>query len=82
MYSLLAGRGDRARNDAVILNSALIFYVEGSVVTIEAGIERARDILLSGGALTALQRWVETQNSDPETGLRKLGCLAKMEGNT
>jgi anthranilate phosphoribosyltransferase len=79
MYSLLAGRGDSARSDAVILNSALIFYVEGSVVTIEAGIDRAREILLSSGALAALQRWVEMQNSDPAAGLKKLGYLAKAD---
>jgi anthranilate phosphoribosyltransferase len=81
MYSLLAGRGNSARSDAVILNSALIFYVGGSVVTIEAGIDRAREILLSGGALAALQLWVEMQNCDPAAGLKKLGNLAKAEGN-
>ena len=79
MYSLLAGRGDSARSDAVILNSALIFYVEGSVVTIEAGIDRAREILLSSGALAALQQWIEMQNSDPAAGLKKLGYLAKAD---
>ena len=79
MYSLLAGMGDSARSAAVILNSALIFYVEGSVVTIEAGIDRAREILLSSGALAALQQWIEMQNSDPAAGLKKLGYLAKAD---
>ena len=82
MYRLLAGRGDTARNDAVILNSALIFYVQGAVSTISEGVEKARELLLSGAALQTLKRWVEVQNSDPVAGLAKLTALEKREAHT
>ncbi|MBW1637219.1 MAG: anthranilate phosphoribosyltransferase [Deltaproteobacteria bacterium] len=78
MCRLLAGKGDRARCDAVALNSALIFYVRGMVETIEKGVEKAQELLLSGQALKLLTRWVEVQNSDPAKGLQKLADLQKI----
>ncbi len=80
MYQLLAGKGDDARSDSVILNSALIFYVRGLVGTIAEGVEKARELLLSRSALGLLKRWVEVQNSDPAKGLQRLGDLGKMAG--
>jgi anthranilate phosphoribosyltransferase len=80
MYQLLAGRGDSARLDAIILNSALIFLVRGMVATISKGVEKAREILLSGQALATLARWVEVQNSDPAGGLLRLASLARAAG--
>ena len=77
MYRLLAGQGEIAQCDAVILNSALIFYVQGSVATIEDGVLKAREILLSGGALNTLKRWIEVQNSNPAAGLSKLKKLSE-----
>jgi anthranilate phosphoribosyltransferase len=81
MYQLLAGRGDAAQSDAVILNSALIFFVKNAVATISEGVDKAREILLSGQSLLALKRWVEVQNSDPSAGLKKLAGL-ESAGNT
>jgi len=77
MYWLLAGEGQVAQCDVVILNSALIFYVQEVVATIEAGVQKAREILMSGGALNALERWVEVQNNDPAAGLAKLNKLSE-----
>jgi anthranilate phosphoribosyltransferase len=77
MYQLLAGAGDAARLDAVILNSALVFFVRGMVVTIAEGVEKSREILLSGQALATLRRWVEVQNSDPSAGFARLAELAR-----
>ena len=77
MYRLLTGKGEQARLDAVILNSGLIFYVQNSVATIPEGVEKARDILLSGQALTALHRWIEVQNIDPAAGFAKLDDLQR-----
>lgn len=77
MYQLLAGKGEQARLDAVILNSGLIFFVQNAVATISEGVEKARDILLSGQALAALKRWVEVQNVDPTAGLSKLADLQR-----
>jgi anthranilate phosphoribosyltransferase len=80
MYQLLAGKGDEARSDAVILNSALIFYVKGMVESVSEGVEKARELLLSGAALGLLERWVGVQNSAPDKGLQKLTDLKKMAG--
>lgn len=80
MYQLLSGKGEQARLDAVILNSALIFYVQKAVPSIEAGIVKAKEILDSGQAIAALKRWVEVQNSDPAAGLKILADLAKTVG--
>jgi anthranilate phosphoribosyltransferase len=77
MYQLLAGRGEAARLDAVILNSALVFFIRGMVVTISEGVEKAREILLSGQALATLKRWVEAQNVDPTAGCARLADLAR-----
>lgn len=81
MYQLLAGRGDETRADAVILNTALIFYVEGGVTTIAEGVDKARGLLQSGAALQTLKRWVEEQNSDPAAGLSKLADLEQREAS-
>ena len=80
MYQLLAGKGDETRSDAVILNSALIFYVKGMVESVSEGVEKARELLLSGAALGLLERWVGVQNSAPDKGLQKLTDLKKMAG--
>ena len=77
MYQLLAGRGDVAQSDAVILNSALIFFVQNAVATISEGVEKAREILLSGQPLSTLKRWVEVQNIDPTSGFAKLADLER-----
>jgi anthranilate phosphoribosyltransferase len=77
MYQLLLGKGDEARLDAVILNSGLIFYTQKSVASIKEGVDKARDLLLSGEAFTVLNRWVEVQNSDPAKGLEKLEYWGK-----
>ncbi len=77
MCQLLAGVGDAARLDAVILNSALVFFVKGMVATISEGVEKAREILLSGQALATLRGWVEVQNSDPLAGLKRLAELVR-----
>lgn len=75
MYELLGGRGENARNDVVILNSGLIFYVQNVVPTIKDGVEMARDLLLSGKALKTLEQWVAVQNRDVDAGLAKLEAL-------
>lgn len=77
MYQLLAGKSDRARNDAVILNSGLIFYVQGLVTSIAEGVRKARELLQSGQALASLRCWVEVQNNDPAAGFARLADLKR-----
>lgn len=72
---LLSGNVDGARRDAVLLNTALLFYLKEMVDDIREGVERAREILQSGKALDTLQRWVTAQNSSPSAGLKKLKGL-------
>ena len=75
MYCLLRGQGEAARLDAVCLNSAMIFLLKGLVTTLVEGVEKSREILRSGAALTTLKRWVEVQNSDPTAGFVRLAEL-------
>ncbi|BHH82338.1 anthranilate phosphoribosyltransferase [Desulforhopalus sp. 52FAK] len=75
MFELLAGRGTEAKNDAVILNSGLIFYVKNEVATIQDGVEKARELLLSGQAMKSLEGWVSVQNRDADKGRAKLEAL-------
>ncbi len=75
MYQLLAGKGEQARIDAVLLNSGLIFYTQDTVATLTEGVDKARDLLLSGQALVSLNRWIEVQNNDPAAGFAKLAGL-------
>jgi len=75
MYEILGGRGAVAKNDAVILNSGLIFYVQNEVATIKDGVEKARELLMSGQALKTLKQWVSVQNRDTDAGRAKLEAL-------
>lgn len=75
MYELLSGRGEPAKNDAVIVNSGLIFYVQKTVSTIKDGVAMARELLLSGKACETLEQWVSVQNRDVDAGLAKLEAL-------
>lgn len=75
MYELLGGRGDDAKNDAVILNSGLIFYIQKTVPTIKDGVAKARELLMSGKAFNTLEKWVSIQNRDAVAGIAKLEAL-------
>lgn len=75
IYELVGGRGGRAKNDAVILNCGLIFYVQKTVSTIKEGVEKARELLLTGKAFETLEQWVSVQNRDADAGRAKLEAL-------
>lgn len=77
MYELLTGKGDEARSDAVALNAGFILYLAGAYDTLQASVAKAKEILLSGEVVTTLQKWVKTQNSNPEAGLEKLNKIEK-----
>lgn len=77
MYGLLAGKGEEAPSDTVALNAGFILYLAGTCETLQLGVARAKEILLSGAVISTLQKWVETQNSNPTVGLEKLEGLAK-----
>ena len=75
MYQLLAGKGPADRTDAVIFNSGLLFLVSGLVTRLEEGIDIARECISSGAALATLEKWVRSQNHNPEQGLARLNSL-------
>ena len=75
MYELLGGKGEPAKNDAVIVNSSLIFYVQDMVPTLKDGVELARELLMSGKALETLGKWVLVQNRHEGVARAKLEAL-------
>jgi anthranilate phosphoribosyltransferase len=68
MLSLLAGRSNGAARDAVLLNSALIFQLRDITPTVAEGVELAGDIIDKGKAIEQLEKWVVSQNRNPEEG--------------
>jgi len=75
--ALLSNQEKTARKDATILNAGLIFLAADRVTSLEEGIEQAAGILESGKAFQTLEKWVATQNKDPEKGLARLHSLVQ-----
>ncbi len=75
MASLLSGKGDHARQDAILLNAGLLFELTGKAATLKDGVAMARGYLEDGKAMEKVQDWVAAQNSDPSQGLAKLNTL-------
>jgi anthranilate phosphoribosyltransferase len=73
--SLIRGKSNGARKEAAILNAGLIFYTAGKAGTIQDGIEKAACMLNDGAAYLTLEKWVEAQNKDPESGMKRLADL-------
>lgn len=73
--ALLNNRESGARKEAALLNAGLIFYAANQSNSIEDGVEKAYQMLESGKAFQTLEKWVVSQNSDPEGGLKKLEQL-------
>ena len=57
--ALLAGRGGRAEEDIVILNTAALLTTAGKAATLRDGAALAREAIASGGAIGALRAFVE-----------------------
>jgi len=72
---ILSGRDNGPKCDIVCLNTAPILYLMGKVKDLREGIDRAREIIESGRAMTKLKHWVKEQNSFPEANLEKLDNL-------
>ena len=73
--ALLNNKESGARKEAALLNAGLIFYAAEQSVSIESGIEKAAQMLESGKAFSTLEKWVTSQSTDPEKGLKKLEQL-------
>ncbi len=69
---LLNNQENSSRKDAAILNTGLIFLAASKAETLEEGIEKAAKLLESGEAFETLEKWVQSQNTNPEKGLNTL----------
>lgn len=70
--ALITGKTNGARRDAALLNAGLIYYIAGQASDIPTGIKKASRMIEEGNALETLEKWVTTQNRDPERGLETL----------
>lgn len=73
--ALMNNKESGPRKDAALLNAGLIFLAADKVTSLEEGIERAAKLLEKGQAFATLERWVTSQNTDPEKGLKTLHSL-------
>ncbi len=73
--ALMNNKESGPRKDAALLNAGLIFLAADKVTCLEEGIERAAKLLEKGQAFAILERWVSSQNTDPEKGLKTLHSL-------
>jgi anthranilate phosphoribosyltransferase len=62
LQALLGGRGNRAEEDIVILNTAALLRTAGLVSTLLEGAALARDALASGGAAKVLADFIEASH--------------------
>lgn len=76
--SLVKGKENNARVDAVALNAGLIFYASNKANSISEGTAMARETLDTAKAYEVLIKWVKAQNRNPEGGLEK---LMRVNGN-
>lgn len=74
---ILKGASTPTRTNIVCLNSALILYVAGKASSIQEGYMRSHELIASGTAYKALEKWVAAQNRDPQAGLAKLKAVTQ-----
>jgi anthranilate phosphoribosyltransferase len=61
---ILAGRGSRAQRDVTALNAGAALFTAGAATSLEAGVQRALELLASGDALKKLEAYAKfTQHS-------------------
>ncbi len=75
MLSLLKNRGDEARLDALLLNSALLFLVTGQAETMRGAVDISRECMDGKKPLAVLEKWVKHQNRNSQNGMDKLNTL-------
>jgi len=80
LVRLLSGQDNGARLEAVCANTAPMFLLVGKVGDFKAGVELAREVILSGKGLTKLREWVGCQNRDPDKGLARFDKVLRQAG--
>lgn len=61
LIKLLSGKCDNAREDAVALNTGLIFYMLNTSSDIKSGTLKAKEIIKSAKPIDTLEKWVQAQ---------------------
>lgn len=74
---LLQGKGSLARQEAVILNAALIYYLSGKCKDIARGVKQAKENLYQSKGFEALCNWITTQNKNPEQAMARVEALLR-----
>jgi anthranilate phosphoribosyltransferase len=75
LLKVFTSKDKNALYETICLNAAPIFYVAGKTPGITSGIEKSRDMIDSGKALSKLKEWVITQHREPKTGQKRLEHL-------
>lgn len=60
---ILSGKVSGPKQDIVLMNAGLGFYIYGKAPTMQAGIEMAKDIMESKKALDTLEKFIEVSNA-------------------
>jgi anthranilate phosphoribosyltransferase len=60
--AVLEGKGTVAQSNAVIANAAMALYAADQKQTLAEAVERAREALVSGKALSTFRKLIESQN--------------------
>ncbi|MBU0986861.1 MAG: anthranilate phosphoribosyltransferase [Proteobacteria bacterium] len=77
LLKVFNGKDKQALYETICLNAAPIFYVADKVVNLKAGMDKARAVIDSGAAMDKLRQWVQTQQREPQTGIKRLDALIK-----
>ena len=75
LLRVLSGADKGPSYETICLNAAPIFYVADQADSLSLGLEKARETIDSGKALSKLRQWVKAQNRDPRKGEESLGAL-------
>lgn len=75
LLKIVSGKDKGTLYETVCLNAAPVFYVSGAVSSFKQGMEKSRELVDSGKVLDRLCKWVEVQNKEPGTGMKRLERL-------
>ena len=82
LVRLLSGKENKARLDAVCINTAPMFLLVRRVKDFKAGVELAKELIFAGKGLAKLEQWVSCQNRKPRMGLARFEKVLREAGVT
>jgi anthranilate phosphoribosyltransferase len=69
LLRVIMGLDEGPRSDIICLNAAPMLCIMGKARDLRAGIDMAREVIVTGRALDKLRAWVSWQNAKPDDGL-------------